>query len=303
MYAMNKLMLLFALLLVVFGVHAHSPRHLLLGGSGWNKIVIVDKDTKEIVWEHPLKEGWECNSVAATQTGEILFSYSKGAKMITRDGQELWNIAAPAGCEMQTARILPDGNALIAWCGHPSTILEVNMKGEILSKTEFETGIEHPHSQFRQVNKNEKGNYLVPLFATSEVREIAPDGKLLNSVTLSGTPFSTASLDNGDYLVSCGDAHCFVQLDFNSGKIVRQVNANGIEGVQLFFVAQLYPLPNGGLYICNWQGHDRKAAQDKHPQLIETNAEGKVVWQLNDPIRFGMVSTICPISAVSPIQE
>ena len=25
-----------------------------------------------------------------------------------------------------------DGNALIAWCGHPSTILEVNPKGEIL---------------------------------------------------------------------------------------------------------------------------------------------------------------------------
>lgn len=94
--------------------------------------------------------------------------------MITRDGRELWNIAAPAGCEMQTARILPDGNALVAWCGHPSTILEVNMKGEVLSKTEFETGIERPHAQFRQINKNKKGNYLVPLFATSEVQPKLP---------------------------------------------------------------------------------------------------------------------------------
>ena len=100
--------------------------------------------------------------------------------MITRDGRELWNIAAPAGCEMQTTRILPDGNALVAWCGHPSTILEVNMKGEVLSKTEFETGIERPHAQVRQINKSKKGNYLVPLFATSEVREIAPNGQLLN---------------------------------------------------------------------------------------------------------------------------
>lgn len=63
------------------------------------------------------------------------------------------------------------------------------MKGEVLSKTEFETGIERPHAQFRQINKNKKGNYLVPLFATSEVREIAPNGQLLNSVKLSGTPF------------------------------------------------------------------------------------------------------------------
>ena len=168
------------------------------------------------------------------------------------------------------------------------------MKGEVLSKTEFETGIERPHAQFRQINKNKKGNYLVPLFATSEVREIAPNGQLLNSVKLSGTPFSSAFLDNGDCL-ACGDAHCFVQLNLESNRIVRRVNANDIEGVQLFFVAQLFPLQNGGLYICNWQGHDREAGKGKHPQLVEIDSEGKVVWQLNDKVKFGMISTICPI--------
>lgn len=291
----KNLVLLFVLFCLSPIVQSKSPQHLLLGGSGWNKIAIINKETKEIVWEYPLEKGWECNSVAATKTGEILFSYSKGAKMITRDGQELWNIAAPAGCEMQTARILPDGNALIAWCGYPSTILEVNPKGEILSKTEFETGIERPHAQFRQINKNKKGNYLVPLFATSEVREIASDGKLLNTVKLSGTPFSTAFLKNGDYLVACGDAHCFVQLDATSNKIIRQVNANDIDGVQLFFVAQLFPLKKGGLYICNWQGHDREAGKGKHPQLVEIDSNGKVVWQLNDKVKFGMISSVCPI--------
>lgn len=291
----KNLVLLFVLLCLSPIVQGKSPRHLLLGGSGWNKIAIINKETKEIVWEYPLEKGWECNSVAATKTGEILFSYSKGAKMITRDGHELWNIAASAGCEMQTARILPDGNALIAWCGHPSTILEVNPKGEILSKTEFETGIERPHAQFRQINKNKKGNYLVPLFATSEVREIASDGKLLNTVKLSGTPFSTAFLKNGDYLVACGDAHCFVQLDATSNKIIRQVNAYDIDGVQLFFVAQLFPLKKGGLYICNWQGHDHEAGKGKHPQLVEIDSNGKVVWQLNDRVKIGMISSVCSI--------
>ena len=28
---------------------------LLLGGSGWNKIVIIDKETKQIEWEYPLE--------------------------------------------------------------------------------------------------------------------------------------------------------------------------------------------------------------------------------------------------------
>ena len=54
------------------------------------------------------------------------------------------------------------------------------------------------------------------LTATSEVREIAPNGQLLNSVKLSGTPFSSAFLDNGDCLVACGDAHCFVQLNLET---------------------------------------------------------------------------------------
>ena len=105
-----------------------------------------------------MEKGWECNSVAVTPDRNILFSYSKGAKLITRDHEEVWNISAPEGCEMQTARVLPNGNYLLAWCGYPATIMEVNAKGEILSKTDFDTHIEQPHAQFRQVNKNKQGN-------------------------------------------------------------------------------------------------------------------------------------------------
>lgn len=268
---------------------------LLLGGSGWNKIAIVNKETKAIEWEHPLEKGWECNSVAVAPDGNILFSYSKGAKLINQNHDEIWNIPAPEGSEMQTARILPDGNILLAWCGHPATVLEVNGKGEILSKTEFETGIDTPHAQFRQVNKNKQGNYMVPLFATSEVCEITPSGQLLRSVELEGTPFSVAALENGNYFVACGDGHSIIELNFETGEVVRKINANDIEGAQLFFVAQLLPKRDGGAYICNWQGHDGKAAEGHFPQLIETDASGKMIWELNDNATFGMISAICPI--------
>ncbi len=156
--------ILSACLLLVCSACHEASHHLLLGGSGWDKIAIVNKNTKEIEWEHPLEKGWECNSVAVTPDRNILFSYSKGAKLITRDHEEVWNISAPEGCEMQTARVLSNGNYLLAWCGNPATIMEVNAKGEILSKTDFDTRIEQPHAQFRQVNKNKRGNYLVPLF-------------------------------------------------------------------------------------------------------------------------------------------
>ena len=232
--------------------------------------------------------------MARTADGKILFSYSKGAKLITADHQELWNIAAPAGCEMQTARILPDGNILLAWCGSPACIMEVDQQGQILSKTTYDTGIEHSHAQFRQVNKAKNGNYLIPLFATHDVREVNPQGELVKSIEVGGTPFSTALLANGNYLVACGDGHAYIELNWETGEVVRRVEEKAIEGGRLFFVAQLCPTANGGTYICNWHGHDGEAAHLHFPQLLEVDAQGQMIWSLNDNSTFGMISTICP---------
>ena len=284
-----------ACLLLLMTACGKAPERLLLGGSGWDKIAIVNKETKAIEWEHPLEKGWECNSVSVDPKGNILFAYSKGAKLITKDHQELWSIAAPRGCEMQTARVLPNGNYLLAWCGSPAHVLELDAKGEIVSETDFDTQIEHPHAQFRQVNKNKRGNYLVPLFASKEVREIAPSGELVKTVKVPGNPFSVVALKNGNYMVACGDAHRYIELNYETGEIVRKIEASDIEGAELFFVAELLPTAEGGLYICNWQGHDGKAAEGNYPQLIEIDKAGKMVWSLNDNSTFGMISAICPI--------
>lgn len=56
---MKNFILLVALFLVAPFAQGSSPQHLLVGGSGWNKIAIINKDTKEIVWEYPLEKGWE----------------------------------------------------------------------------------------------------------------------------------------------------------------------------------------------------------------------------------------------------
>ncbi|MEG1544146.1 MAG: hypothetical protein RR382_06425 [Tannerellaceae bacterium] len=293
---MNKAyMLLIAALLLLVGTSCQpKAEKLLLGGSGWNKIVIIDKETKAIEWEHPMEAGWECNSVAATTDGNILFSYAKGAKLITKDHKELWNIPAPEGAEMQTAAILADGNFLLAWCGHPATIMEVSPKGEMLKKVEYETGVEAPHAQFRHVSKAANGNYLMPIFATSDVREISPEGTLVKTIALEGTPFCIVPLANGNSLAACGDAHSYVELDAN-GAIVRKVSGTDIEGTSLYFVAELLPLADGSLYVCNWQGHGGDAAAGTFPQLIEVDKTGKMIWSLNDNAAFGMISAICPV--------
>lgn len=77
---MKNFILLVALFLVAPFAQGSSPQHLLVGGSGWNKIAIINKDTKEIVWEYPLEKGWECNSVAATKAEKFFFPTPKEQK-------------------------------------------------------------------------------------------------------------------------------------------------------------------------------------------------------------------------------
>ena len=266
---------------------------LLLAGSGWNKIVIIDKYSGNVEWEYPLQPGWECNSAVATPEGHILFSYSRGAKMVSRDGRELWHMDAPQGCEMQTARVLSDsGRYLLAWNGHPSVIMEVDGTGRILSRTEYETGIRHPHSQFRQVDKTPDGHYLMPLFATSEVRVLTVRGDSVRSWSLEGTPFTTLWVSPKACWVACGDSHSLLKVDPRTGRVLERVSGNNLHGVRLFFVAGLCVSEQGGLYVCNWQGHSTRAETDGTPQLVELDHRGRVVWTLNDP-RLGMISSVC----------
>ena len=77
----------------LFSACSSSPasEKLLLAGSGWNKMVIIDKASKQVQWEYPLEAGWECNSAVWTPDGKILFSYKKGARLMDQDGNILWN--------------------------------------------------------------------------------------------------------------------------------------------------------------------------------------------------------------------
>jgi outer membrane protein assembly factor BamB len=275
---------------------AQKRESLLLAGSGWNKIVIVDKETKTVEWEYPLEKDWECNSVSVTSSGNILFSYRKGAKLIDRNKNEIWDWKAAENSEIQTARVLADGRILLGQCGTPAAVFLLNEDGSLISETKFGLPLERPHSQFRQININEKGNYMIPVMGLSEIWEVSPEGERLRSVAVKGNLFCMEQLPNKNWLVACGDSNRYVEVDLKTGKTVSEVNKNDIEGAVLFFVAQLFPVSGGGLYICNWQGHDKSAVESNSPQVIELDASGKIIWNLNDNHTFGMISAICPLN-------
>lgn len=262
---------------------------MLIAGSGWDKIAVVDKQTGELDWEHILGKGEDCNDVELTDQRNILYAYTSGARLISSDQQVVWDYKVGKNEELFTATQLPGGGYLLAICGHPARIVELNKKGAQVKEFSFETGIESVHNQFRQILKTRSGTYLIPLFGTGQLIEIDGKGKELNRVSVGGTPFSVKQLKNGNRLVACGDGHNWVEVDPKSWQIVRSVSSSDIQGLSLLFVAELCRDKNGTTLVSNWNGHSTDKSQ---PKLAEINKDNQVVWRLKDPGGMSNVSSV-----------
>lgn len=267
---------------------------LLIAGCGWDKIAVIDKQTQKLEWEHCLNQGDDCNDVELTRGNEILYAYTGGARLITRKQEVVWDYRVKPGEELFTATEFSRGRYLLGICGHPARILELNRKGETVSELTFETGIGRVHSQFRQILKTKRNTYIIPLFGTGNVVEIDRKGKLLKRVEVGGNLFSVKLLRNGFWLVGCGDAHKWVEIDPRQGTVIRTVHSDSLPDVDLLFVAEVCSRRNGCTLVANWNGHSRDKTQ---PKLLEVDERNRVVW------RLGPVPEIRNISAVFPFRK
>lgn len=289
------LIYIFVVVIVGFCCSCNTSREkLLVSGCGWKQVAILDKETGTIEWSHPLNQGEDCNDVEITPEGHILYAYNSGARLITRDQQTVWDYKAQKGEELFTATYLPSGNYMLAICGTPSRIVELDAKGHLIDELTFDTSITGVHDQFRQIVKTQQGTYLIPLMGKGEVIEMKRDKEIVNRVECGGNPFAIQVLENGNWLVSCGDAHNFVEIDPVRKQIVRRVGDNDLPDISLLFVAELVRYKNGNTLISNWNGHSKDKSQ---PLLIEVTPDNQVVWTL--PLHPDIVN----ISAVYSFKE
>ena len=138
-------------IILSMGFRAAAQDKLLVAGSGNPNILLLDKQTGKVEWQHTLEKGEECNAVALTQKGEILYSYKRGAKLVTWDHQVVWDYKTPDKTELQSATLLQNGGVLLGICGIPAQFIELDKKGKEVNKVTLNLEVERPHSQFRQV--------------------------------------------------------------------------------------------------------------------------------------------------------
>lgn len=274
----------FILLLLLAGTvsaatAAKKAERLLVGGCAWNKVAVINKTTGQVEWSHEINPGEDCNDVQMTRKGNVLYAYNSGARMISfKDQSVIWDYKAPKGCELYTATEMPDGTFMLAMCGHPARIVTLDKAGNQIGELTFETGIDGVHGQFRQIIKAKNGNYIIPLMGTGEVIELdAKTAEVRRRVNVGGSLFSVKELPNGNWLVSCGDGHKFVEV--NPLTLEKRVVTSGdLTDAKLLFVAEVQPYDNGNILIANWPGHSR---DKKQPRLMEVDPQGKVVWRLD----------------------
>lgn len=264
---------------LTLGAVAQKREMIALAGSGVDKIAIIDKATGKQVWSHQLAHGTECNTVAVKPNGDVLFSYKQGVRMINSKGETIWDFPVEKGQEAQTASFLPDGNILVAVCAHPARLIELDAKGRKILEVNYDLGVPgEAHSQFRQVAKAANGNYLIPVISQAKVVEINAKGEKVMGWDVPATPFSIKEIAQGNLLVSTLGQ--LVEIDRKSGELLAVIakGAIGDKGDTLRFSTEAVRLPGGRTMLSNWQGY----AKNKDAQLIELDAQGKVVYSFRD---------------------
>ncbi len=267
---------------------------LLIGGCNWDKVAIVDKNTKAIEWIHQLQNGDDCNDVEVTKAGNILYAYKGGARLITKSQEVIWDFKVEKGQELYTATELPSGEYLLAVCAKPSRIITLNSKGEKENEQNFDSGIANVHGQFRQILPTANNTYIIPLMGKGEVIELTKAGDVIRRVKVGGNPFSAKVMRDGNWIVGCGDAHKYVIVDPVKQIVRDSVAATDVSKAALLFVAEPQLYSNGNVMIANWGGHSK---DKKQPSLIEINPKNQVVWELPANEKIANVSAVFSFKA------
>lgn len=270
---------------------AESHR-LLVGGRGTYRIALIDLAGK-LEWQ--LRVTDDCFDACLTHDGHILYTYTRGAKMVTRQGAPIWQYRssdAPQGGEIHSAQPLTNGNVVVAKSGSPPRILEIDRQGKIVVNIEVKTSITNPRAMFRHVRKTPEGTYLYGLMSEKadgenrKLYEVDAAGQLVRTFPVSVHAFAGIRLPDGHTLVSGGNGHEILEFD-KDGKEVWKVAENDLPGRPLRYVSGLQRLPNGNTVVVNWQ-----SGGPRLPQIMEITRDKKIVWEYTNYIQLMALSTV-----------
>ncbi|MDR1381541.1 MAG: hypothetical protein LBJ47_08700 [Tannerella sp.] len=282
----------FVLLVAALCVCCSSCKNekLAVAGSGWQEIAIVDKASGTVEWKHQLDDGEECNDIEVTPDGHILYAYSKGARLITRSHETVWDYRAGENEEIHSAARLEDGSFMIGVCGEPARIVELDRDGRQTKEVTFRTLVFDTHWQFRQIAKTDDGLYLVPVIGKRKILQITPEGSYRGSIYIGRDLFSVKILKNKNLLVSCGSDNLFMEINPATQHPDSMIITNSVRGASLLYIGEIFLYENGNRLIANSNMYSDNKSQSP---LIEIDENNEVVWSLPFNREIKNITSVC----------
>ncbi|MCB1091622.1 MAG: PQQ-binding-like beta-propeller repeat protein [Verrucomicrobiae bacterium] len=282
--------LVFGFSFLLFGLasgRAEDIRHrFLCCDYNGDQVCLVSAEGK-IEWRAEAKHPQDCWLLP---NGNVLFAHLSGAREVTMKNEVVWEyVATTAGVECQAAQPLANGNVLVVECGK-SRLIEVDRDGRIAKEIPLVTKPEiKVHNQYRGARKLANGHYLVVFKGEGKIVELDGDGKTLREEKVPGDPHEAIALKNGNWLVTCGDAHQVIEID-PAGRVVWSLGENELPGNNpLRLMAGAQRLPNGNTLLCSYLGHGHIG---ENPMVYEVTPEKKLVWTFADHAQFKTVNQI-----------
>ena len=258
---------------------AVAIKHSVLIAGGFTGI--LDEDGKEV---------WKTQGGAkdATQfsNGNILITYKNKVVEFDKEKKRIWKFDKPkADAELITAWRLGNGNTLIGVLGNNPRLIEVNAKGETVSKTTVDPEqMKNHHMQTRMVRKLDNGNYIAPHLLGFSVREYTPEGKIVadfqtdtehfGGKPAKNWPFTAIRTPEGTTVVGCTYGNRVVEFDAE-GKVVWELKNEDVGGI-IKDACGVQRLPNGNTVVTSYGQRKKDAVK-----IFEVTPEKKVVWKYN----------------------
>ncbi|MFI3290339.1 MAG: hypothetical protein R3Y46_00515 [Opitutales bacterium] len=297
----NKKTLLLSVLLTLSTL-AFGGDKILMCGSGWKSIALLDKDANSLDWSYDIENAGELNSICLTKDGNIAVTNKKNLMVLDKKTKSvLWTFDGTGKEEVHSVSLLDNGNLLVGICGLPARIVELDNSGKIVKNINFDSGSAAIHPQFRQISVAGNGNYIVPLYSGKAFLEVNEKGDVVNKVDMPMPLFSAMKLKNGNLLLSGEGPRAnkkqaqaapvsnarIVEYSLKDKKIVRTIDGDSVEGLSVLFACQIKELDNGNLLITNYNGHSKDKTQ---PKLFEIDKNNKLVWKIDPSIKANNIT-------------
>ena len=252
-----------------------------------------------IVWRYDNPQGrGELSDAILMDDGHLLITDQFGAAELDGSGAELWRITAPEGTELHTIQPIGTRYVLYILQDLPAAKVIVRRLSDMKIVRQFDIPVSSEgliHFQFRCARLTRRGTLLVAHMGDGGITEWDANGKMIAKWDVPG-PWGVCELENGDILTVSN--RNFVRQFKRDGEVVWEKDL-GRYGCTI--PQKAYRLKNGNTVITNWfsEWDDVAVASfdSSAPpvQIVEIDAEGRLVWQMASWKEMGPATTFQPL--------